>query len=168
MINKHLSKHGFTLVEVLAVLVIIAILIACTSFLVSSTVSNGRISSTTSSLQLFAADTEEILAEYGVLQIKDGDKKAQVLEYLNLIEQFYVHTYFNRDTLNVKETYFEIQTSTLLDGWDSPFKMRYSFDGEDAGTCMLISPGADLIFEETYSTDNFGDDIMLIVYPKAL
>ena len=33
---------------------------------------------------------------------------------------------------------------------------------------MLISPGPDLVFEDEYTTDNFGDDIMLIVYPKGI
>ncbi len=166
--NRILKKKGFTLIEVLAVVVIIAILITCVTFAVSSSINNGRISSTTNSLQLFAADTENILAEYGVLVVKDGEPKAQVLEYLNLIENYYVHTYFNRDTLDISDSYFEIQTSTLVDGWDSPFKMRYCFNEESAGTCMLISPGPDLVFEDEYTTDNFGDDIMLIVYPKGI
>lgn len=168
MLGHIFKKKGFTLIEVLAVVVILAILITCVTFAVSSSINNGRISSTTNSLQLFAADTENILAEYGVLEVEEGEPRAQILEYLNLIENYYVHTYFNRDTLNVADSYFEIQTSTLVDGWDSPFKMRYCFTKENAGTCMLISPGSDLVFEDEYTTDNFGDDIMLIVYPKGI
>ena len=76
--NRILKKKGFTLIEVLAVVVIIAILITCVTFAVSSSINNGRISSTTNSLQLFAADTENILAEYGVLVVKDGEPKAQI------------------------------------------------------------------------------------------
>ena len=166
---KNLMKgKGFTLIEVLAVVTIIAILITCVSFAVSSTINNGRVSSTTSSLQLFAADTENILAEYGVLTVTSEDPKAEVLEYLNLIENYYVHTYFSRDTLVINDKYFEIQTSTLVDGWDSPFKLRYCFSEENAGTCMLISPGPDLVFEPQYTVDTFGDDILLIVYPKGI
>lgn len=166
---KNLIKgKGFTLIEVLAVVAIIAILITCVSFAVSSTINNGRVSSTTSSLQLFAADTENILAEYGVLTVTSKDPKAEVLEYLNLIENYYVHTYFNRDTLAINDKYFEIQTSTLVDGWDSPFKLRYCFSEENAGTCMLMSPGPDLVFEPQYTVDTFGDDILLIVYPKGI
>lgn len=166
---KNLIKgKGFTLIEVLAVVAIIAILITCVSFAVSSTINNGRVSSTTSSLQLFAADTENILAEYGVLTVTSKDPKAEVLEYLNLIENYYVHTYFNRDTLVINDKYFEIQTSTLVDGWDSPFKLRYCFSEENAGTCMLMSPGPDLVFEPQYTVDTFGDDILLIVYPKGI
>lgn len=163
-----MKGKGFTLIEVLAVVTIIAILITCVSFAVSSTINNGRVSSTTSSLQLFAADTENILAEYGVLTVTSEDPKAEVLEYLNLIENYYVHTYFSRDTLVINDKYFEIQTSTLVDGWDSPFKLRYCFSEENAGTCMLISPGPDLVFEPQYTVDTFGDDILLIVYPKGI
>lgn len=167
--NRILKKKGFTLIEVLAVVVIIAILITCVTFAVSSSINNGRISSTTNSLQLFAADTENILAEYGVLVVKDGEPKAQVLEYLNLIENYYVHTYFNRNTLDISDSYFEIQTSTLVDGLGLAIQDAAIASMRKAQVLdMLISPGPDLVFEDEYTTDNFGDDIMLIVYPKGI
>ena len=167
--SKIHSKKGFTLIEVLAVVVILGILIACVSFAVSGTLDKGRLSSTQNSLQLFAADIEEILATYGVLSISDGDPTPQIKEYLSMIETYYMHTYFDYATLEVKDTYFEILTTTMRDGWDSQFLLRYCFTSEDAGTCMLISPGNNLLFDtESYTNTYFGDDILLIVYPKTI
>lgn len=163
-----LKNKGFTLIELLAVLIVLGVLITTVSIGVSNSMHSGRISSTTNSLQLFAADIETATSEYGYFTPEQeiGDKRLQVLEFLTLLEQYYLHTYFNRETLQVFDTFFEIKTSTLLDGWDMPFIFRYYFEASKAGTCLFVSSGADRVFSDTYHTGEFGDDMILVVSPK--
>lgn len=165
--RKLLKSKGFTLIELLAVLIVLSILITTVSIGVSSSMHNGRVSSTTNSLQLFAADMETVLAEYGCFIPDDGAETSfQVQEFLAILEQYYLHTYFDRETLRVYSNYFEIQTSTQLDGWDSPFMFKYYFGEPKAGTCLFISSGANMHFEQDYANGNFGDDMILAVSPK--
>lgn len=164
---KLLKSKGFTLIELLAVLIILGILITAVSVGVSSSMHSGRVSSTTSSLQLFSSDMETVLAEYGRFTIDDAeDKKMQVLEFISILEQYYLHTYFDKSTLVIHDNFFEVKTSTLLDGWDTPFLFEYCFRDSNAGTCMLVSSGANLRFDTDYVSGNFGDDMLLVVSPK--
>lgn len=164
---KLLKNKGFTLIELLAVLIILGILITAVSIGVSSSMHNGRVSSTTSSLQLFSSDMEIVLAEYGVFVIDQAeDKRMQTLEFISMLEQYYMHTYFDKESLVVYANYFEIATSTQLDGWDSPFLLRYNYAASTAGTCMFISAGANMHFDNSYANGDFGDDLILIVSPK--
>lgn len=112
----HRLRHnkGFTLIETLIVVVIMGVLITTVTIAVSGSMRQGRISSTTNSLQLFSADMEEVMSQYGVLSITEEDtERSQILEFLNLLETYYLHTYFDKDTLNIYGNFFEIQTSTL-------------------------------------------------------
>lgn len=167
----HRLRHnkGFTLIETLIVVVIMGVLITTVTITVSGSMRQGRISSTTNSLQLFSADMEEVMSQYGVLSITEEDtERSQILEFLNLLETYYLHTYFDKDTLNIYDNFFEIQTSTLQDGWDKPFLLRYCFSGVNAGYCLLVSGGDNETIDCTeYTNTSFGDDILVAVIPKA-
>lgn len=164
------NKKGFTLIETLIVVVIMGVLITTVTMAVSGSMRQGRVSSTTNSLQLFSADMEEVMSQYGVLSISEkGVARSRILEFLNLLETYYLHTYFNKSTLEIKDTFFEIETSTLQDGWNKPFLFRYCFSGLNAGCCMLISGGDNEKLDcETYTNTSFADDILVAVVPKVV
>lgn len=164
------QKRGFTLIETLIVLVIMGALITTVTVAVSNSMQKGRISSTTNSLQLFSADMEEVMSQYGVLSISNKETaRSQILEFLNLLETYYLHTYFDKDTLIIHDTFFEVQTSTLQDGWNRPFLLRYCFSDINAGFCILVSGGDNEQFDcSAYTNTNFADDVLVAVVPKAV
>ncbi len=165
-----LRNKGFTLIETLIVIIIVGALIAVASLAASRAMTKGRITTTENSLQLFSADMDEVLSQYGTLAITDTETaKSQIMEFVNLLETYYLSCYFDKESLVIYDTFFEIQTSSLQDGWDNPFMLRYCFAEANAGYCLLISGGQNKIFDcQEYTNTYFADDILIAVVPKVV
>lgn len=167
---RRLRNKGFTLIETLIVITIVGALIAVATLAASRAMTKGRITTTENSLQLFSADMDEVLSQYGTLVVTDTETaKSQVMEFINLLETYYLSCYFDKESLVIHDTFFEIQTSSLQDGWDNPFKLRYCFSEANAGYCMFISGGENRVFDcQEYTNNYFADDILIAVVPKVV
>ncbi len=171
---KKPNKKGFTLLELIGAMIIIAILTIAGSITAVNAVKRANIDATAASLQVFASDMESILEDVGVVEFTDpktdDQEKVVILEYLALIESNYTHTYFDKDTLKIEASRFTIHTRDLQDAWDSKFTLIYNTDPAKGvtGTCILASPGPNLNIEsEGYGDGLFSDDILLITKPKT-
>lgn len=167
---RRLRNRGFTLIETLIVIVIIGALIAVAALAASRAMTKGRITTTENTLQLFSADMDDVLSQYGTLTITDENTaRSQIMEFVNLLETYYLNCYFDKESLVVYDTFFEVQTSSLQDGWDNPFLFRYCFSEANAGCCLLISGGENEVFDcQEYTNSYFGDDILIAVIPKVV
>lgn len=165
---------GFSFIEFVLCVALLALFGAGATIYGVQQVKKGKITSTTSTLQVFATDMEAILEDLGTIEIEEGSteiaRKSDILEYIALIEESYTHTHFDKKTLIISESGFEICTDEQIDGWDAKFKLMYNTNSKKGlpGTCILTSSGPNLTFEtDGYTKGEFGDDILLIVQPKG-
>ena len=168
------AKRGFTLVEIIGVMIIISILTIAAGYTSTKAVQRSRIDATAADLQVFASDMEAVLEDIGVVELDPSDsldlRKSKINEYLSIIEQDYLHATFDRDTLVVSNSGFKVSTYELMDPWDSKYTLIYNTDTAKGvpGTCIFASPGPNLNLEETeYSSGDFQDDILVMITPKS-
>lgn len=167
------AKRGFTLVEIIGVMIIISILTIAAGYTATKAVQRSRIDATAADLQVFASDMEAVLEDIGVVELDPSDslelRKSKINEYLSIIEQDYLHATFARETLVVSDSGFKVSTYELIDPWNSKYTLIYNTDAAKGtpGTCIFASPGPNLNLEDTgYSSGDFQDDILVIVTPK--
>lgn len=167
------DKRGFTLIEIIGVMIIIAILTIAAGYTATKAVHRSRIDATAADLQVFASDMEAVLEDIGVVELDPSDslelRKSKINEYLSIIEQDYLHATFAKDTLVVSDDGFKVSTYELSDPWDSKYTLIYNTDPAKGtpGTCIFASPGPNLNLEDSgYSSGDFQDDILVIITPK--
>lgn len=170
---KHINKQGFSMIELMGALVIIAVLTVSGGLAVNTSVKRANVDGTTAQLQVFASDMEAVLEDVGIVEFKPGDtdafKKSTINQYLAEIEDGYMHAYFDRNSVVVGANNFRVRTLDVRDSWDSPMTVIYNTNAAkgEPGLCMFISPGPNMVLEDAgYKNSNFSDDILVIVKPK--
>lgn len=167
-------KKGFTLIQMVLVLLMITILTVASVFSANNSVRRTSIDATVMTLQVFQADMEAIIEDIGVLEIDSTEvaavQRGMVLQYLDMIEATYTHVYFDRATLDITPSQFRINTVDAKDAWGSSFTFIYNTDASKGpvGTCIFASPGPNMILEsEKYAEGEFGDDILIFAKPTV-
>lgn len=167
------NHRGFTMIELIGALIIIAILTVATGFTATNVVHRSRVDATTADLQVFASDMEAVLEDIGVVELDDAstaESQAKIREYLAMIEANYTHLYFDRTTLAATRDGFTINTVEAIDPWGQKYLLTYNTSRTKGqpGTCILSSSGPNMAMEnDQYPTGNFSDDICVIITPKS-
>lgn len=148
----------------IATMVIIAILATAAVSANAKHIRSSKITATTEEAQLFAVDMDVVIAEIG---IPSSNQTGVVNDFLDTLEQEYLNFTFDRTTLSLQRGGFTIMASDLHDGFEQPFMLYISTSPENQ-RAMLISAGVNMKFETaSYSTGNFGDDIITIVKERS-
>lgn len=171
---KHLriNRRGFTMAEMVIVLVILLILFAGMVPIYNIHVKNSRIDTVEGNLVIFKSDIEAYLEDYGVFTIPASasatDRATKINEFLNKLSTDYLHMTFDPSTLVMTDKSFYVDTLTR-DPWTNAYRMYYNFDPTSAtvGTTILASAGPNLVSNvEHYSIGEFDDDILVTIVPK--
>lgn len=167
-----LTRMGYTMSELIIVMIILAILFVGMTTTYNVHVKNSRIDTVEGNLVIFKSDIEAYLEDYGVFNVQSDAtaayKNERILAFLNKLSTDYLHLTFDMDTLHIAQGSFYVDTVTL-DPWKAPFRMFYNTDPKSAtvGTCILSSAGPNLGFtSDTYPVGDFGDDILVTIVPK--
>lgn len=167
-----INKRGYTMAELVIVMVILIILFAGMIPIYNIHVKNSRIDTVEGNLVIFKSDIEAYLEDYGVFTIPAGasqtERAAGIKEFLNKLSTDYLHMTFDSDSLVFNGTSFYVDTQTK-DPWTNPYRMYYNFDPTSAtvGTTILASAGPNLGSNaEFYGVGEFDDDILVTIVPK--
>lgn len=169
---KRLNRVGYTMSELIIVMIILAILFVGLTVTYNVHIKNSRIDTVEGNLVIFKSDIEAYLEDYGVFNVaRDANndyKHKRIAAFLNKLSNDYLHLTFDMETIHISKGSFYVDTLTL-DPWKSPFRMFYNTDptSPTVGTCILASAGPNLSFtEDTWSTGDFDDDILVTIVPK--
>lgn len=175
------KMRGLSSMELL--LVVIAISIVSASLIGNLGKGNQRakIDIVYTDQSVFATDMEAVLSGLGVLElsidsseIPDDIRKKIITEYLIKMQNDYLHTYLDFDTLIVSTKGFSIYTLDAVDPWGEKYKIKYStapaVSGSNLkpGNMYIISGGPNMLIEDSgYGTLQFSDDKVLFIDVKS-
>lgn len=169
---KKLNKVGFTITELILVMIVISLLFVGLTVTYNQQVKNSRIDTVEGNLVIFKSDIEAYMEDYGIFNVNNSSntasKKKKITNFLNKLSTDYLHITFDMDTLVLEPGSFYVDTKSE-DPWKAPYRMFYNVDPTSAtvGTCILASSGPNTTFSAgTYSTGNFDDDILVAIVPK--
>ena len=169
---RRLDRKGFTISELIIVMIILSILFVGMTTTYNIHVKNSRIDTVEGNLVIFKSDIEAYLEDYGVFNVSrtaPADyKNTQIRGFLNKLSTDYLHLTYDMNTIVILPGSFQVDTLTV-DPWKNPYRMFYNTDptSPTVGTCILASAGPNLSYtSDTYATGDFGDDILVTIVPK--
>ena len=170
-----INKKGFSLIEVMIVVVIIGILFTGIMFFGSAVSKKANINSVNSQLRLLNSSIETMLQTKGKLilppnvpPLSQADQTT-VTNYISSMANDFCKVDFDMLSLQYKTGGIIIKTKTLLDPWGSAYTMMINTDNTNANGGMIIfaSSGPDgKTSLSTYKNGQFGDDILIMISPK--
>ncbi len=167
-----MKKHtGLTLIETMAVMVIIAILSSLGGQAYGSMVLDGNIQTASTALQTYGSNVEDGIFNLGYLTELDEDS---ITQYLYQLEHDYLNCSFDYDTLTqvtgTDQNGFTIATKLETDPWGNPYTFHYLLGVDDVVQMMIASAGSDGVWSERviahYADGDYGDDLVLIMIPR--
>lgn len=167
------KEAGFTLVEVLGVLVIIGIITALTAVTFNRVWNNHQIDVTESELREMADACYSYMVDYGNIVIEnDLNYEAVADEIISLLNRQYLP--YELEVAAIAENRHSIQLTTKIkrDPWNNPYMIYiYTYAGADAesiaGLIVISSAGVDGISQVAeYKDGLYQDDVIAIVEPK--
>lgn len=176
--HKRNLKRGFTLVELVIVIVVLAVLIAGLAFYSTQSVARTRLTTAENFLRIMGADMDAAFDDYGPFYIRAGltdeEIKAEAADYCDELTDGYMHAELDTTTIEMLENGFTVYTVDV-DPWGTPYMLYYidrtpgrepsaGFDETGLeGNFIVICAGPDMVMETpaSYYAGNFGDDMVL-------
>lgn len=167
-------KKAFTLVEIMATIVIIGVITVAAYGAYDTAVTNAKIDATETDLRAYSQSISSYFADYTEIKIDDTltddayNTKAD--EIVDLLNRQYLPTNIERVETASDRTSFTCETTFKKDPWNNKYQVYVNTKaatGLPAGTVIIASYGKDgLSSSSTYVSGEFGDDILAIVEPK--
>lgn len=183
-----MNRKAFTMLEIIAVLVMVGVLMVILVPRLSSYSYNSKIDTVEAELRTFALDINNYVVDYGEITMSIEDSKISETVYTDWIDEFIgslnelylgstlditsleIHTLLKTDSLLSDDIYdyFKIKTMYKKDPWGNPYVL--TFHTREAGTddtnkilghgiVIVQSYGPDQTDEsEFYATREFGED----------
>ena len=148
-------KKGYSLIEIVIVMLIIAILGASSVIVGSKQVARSRVQDATTFIQTMESNLEEGITDIGFLEDVDYSTNGDgVKAYLNELEDIYLNCLFDYSTLkavpSLPDAYgegFQIDISTPEDPWGMTYTLFYMHgEAEDNYRIVIASPGPNNIW----------------------
>ena len=133
--DRKINKRGFTMIELIGAMVIIAILTVAGITAIATAISNSRMSATQTDLSGFQTPIEQFLLENPQMAKSDDTKAiaAKLNEYLEGEMQFKtVPTTVAEDAVDYNNVDAGGWQTKRLDAWDQPFRIYIDTDEHDA------------------------------------
>lgn len=167
-------KKAFTLVEIMATIVIIGIVTVIGYGAYDTTVTNAKIDATETDLRAYSQSISSYFTDYTEIKIDDtltdDAYNAKADEIVDLLNRQYLPTDIRRVETATDRTSFTCETTFKKDPWNKKYMVYVNTKaatGLPAGTVIVASFGKDGISSSsTYSSGDFGDDILAIIEPK--
>lgn len=166
-------KKGFTLVEVLASLVIIGVIISATAVTYNKVWQNNQIDICENDLRDISSSFSSYMIDYGNIVIANDINYETVLEEIvDTLNKQYLSSEIKVDEIASDMKSVKLTTKTKADPWKGKYQINiYTYSGDDKdsipGLIIITSSGVNgLSSRVTYTDGIYGDDIMAILEPK--
>ncbi len=178
-----MNRKGFTLIEVLAVLLIIGVLATIGIKNGSVQIAHARMKTASGDMQMIASDIEKAVLDLNFLDVNDTEETA--LRYFRTWDSKYLSCPLNLDTMTFTPagisggygTYYQgylFRTSGYADPWDGEYRIYYLIPTEGENYRIIIaSAGPNGQFaaaaKNAYVTakeNGYDDDVLLIMEPR--
>ncbi len=168
-----MKREGFTLVEILGVVVLIGILIAGTSVTVNRVWQNNRIDICESELRDMTTAFKSYFTDYGAIVVApDGNYETVLNETIEILNNKYLSFAVEVTEIAADKRSAVLETKIKTDPWNNKYSLNiYTYDGADetsvSGLIVIASNGIDAQSSRTtYADGNFGDDVIAVVEPN--
>lgn len=164
------KKKGYTLVEVIAVMAIIAVLTIGVGVVSVRNVRKANIDQTASDLQIFSTNMGDAYYEIGapIIDPAGTDGSAQFQNYLTELQDSYMNCTFDMASIEATSNGFKVDFASPTDAFDNQFTMWCTTKEGLDPYIMIVSGGPDgAIDTSNYDDQDYGDDIVMIIHPKS-
>lgn len=168
MLDKKKKVRGLTLLEMIAVIVIIVILLIGMGMSYVNNVKKANRDQTVNTLSVFSNNLGDAYYDLGMPSFEPGIDDEAFKTFLHKLEDNYVGCKFDMDNITATTYGYCVDILTPETVYETKFRCWFTTTETMKKVIMVACSGADGIFEDaTYKDKNYGDDMVLVVYPKG-
>lgn len=167
------KKKGFTLVEILGVLMIVSIITTALAVGVNKIWQNNRVDICESELREMVTGFKSYFTDYSNIVISPDVNYDNVLnETIEILNTKYLPYEIEVLHISADKKSVELATTIKKDPWGQKYLLNiYTYEGADSesipGMVIVMSNGIDSISnKESYSSEDFGDDVIAVIEPN--
>lgn len=171
-----IKRKAFSLVELIIVIIIIGVLGSVGASFGSRQVSNARMSTVASNLQIIASDIESAVFDVGF--IDNLSDAATVKRYFSSWDAKYLTSPLDLDSISSPTAYgsdftgVHFNTNGYEDPWGNEYRLYYLVPAEgEAYRIIMASAGPNGRFSDdadnAYINDGFEDDVIIVMEPRG-
>ena len=135
---KNTKRRGFSLVELIVILAILAIVAGLSIGIGYKQVKNSRVQETTAFLQTMASNIEECIMDNGFLDVETSTSDADIRAYMNEMADVYLSCGIDVNTITRLEVDdmkgFHLTLTLAEDAWQMPYELYYLTNYEAVGS----------------------------------
>lgn len=175
--KKNIKKTAFTLVEIMAVLVIIGIVTVIGVKGYNQSVENAKMDACETDLRTFSQGFSNYILDYSRIEFESSPSTKQIEEVTGILNRNYLPAEITNGT--VSGALIKCQTKTKKDPWNNPYHITITWNNKAGGTIGNGYGG--YITVRSYGPDgkagtastpgkyskHFGDDIFVVIQPNV-